>query len=87
MPFAMPKILRECSDHSEECYFCMTATTKGINFKKKHIHYLNIYSDIWTALHSDVLRVPKLPVNFNLLIDQGYMKTCNHESEILRRNY
>jgi len=39
MPFAILVVCRETSNHSNDCYFCLTPpVASGMNRKKKHHH-------------------------------------------------
>ena len=61
MPFAVPMIWREPTDHVSDCYFCLTPSKKNeFNRKKKSvIEYLNIPSAIRPVPHSDELPIPE----------------------------
>lgn len=67
MPFAVPMIWREPTDHLNNCYFCMVPQIgKGISKKKKWtIEYPNIPSAIRPVPHGDDLPVPKVPESFS----------------------
>lgn len=53
MPFAVPMIWREPTNHATDCYFCMT-NVKGMNKKNKNkIKYPDIPSAIRPVPHSD----------------------------------
>ena len=70
MNFAVPMIWREPTNHSTDCYFCLT-NIKGITAKSKHtVQYPNLSSAMRPVPHSDELPVPKHPVNL-LLCDDG----------------
>jgi hypothetical protein len=51
MPFAVPVVWREPSNHSSDCNFCLTPpVASGMNRKKKQrIYYPNIPSAIRTV--------------------------------------
>ena len=53
MPFAVPMVWRNPTDHISDCYFCMTPpVSKGLSRKKKHgIQYPNIPSEIRPVPH------------------------------------
>ena len=62
MPFAVPMIWREPTNHATDCYFCMT-NVKGINKKNKNkITYPDIPSAIRPVPHSDDLPIPIPPL-------------------------
>lgn len=67
MPFAVPMIWREPTDHLNNCYFCMVPPIgKGISKKKKWtLEYPNIPSAIRPVPHGDDLPVPKVPESFS----------------------
>ena len=59
MPFAIPMVRRETTDHVSDCYFCLTSTT-GVTAKSKHtVQYLT--SAMRPVPHSAELPVPKPP--------------------------
>ena len=57
MPFAVPVVWREPSNHSSDCYFCLTPpVASGMNRKKKQrIDYQNIPSAIRPVPHGEDL--------------------------------
>lgn len=68
MPFAVPMVWREPSNHSSDCYFCLTpSVASGMNRKKKQkIDYPNIPSAIRPVPHGEHLPVPEPPKDFVL---------------------
>lgn len=69
MPFGIPMVWREPTNHATDCYYCMTNIT-GFNKKtKKNIVYPNLPSAIRPVEHSDDIPIPKppseLPQNFS----------------------
>ena len=67
MPFAIPLVWTEPTDHVSDCYFCLTSIT-GVTAKSRHIiHYPNLPSAMRPALHSAELPVPKPPTNMTLI--------------------
>ena len=68
MPFAVPLVWREPSNHSSDCYFCLTPpVASGMNRKKKQkIDYSNIPSAITPVPHGEDLPVPELPKEYSL---------------------
>lgn len=67
MRFAVPMVWREPTNHTDNCYFCMTPPlNQGMSRKKKcDIKYPDIPSAI-RPISGDGLPVPSPPQNFNL---------------------
>ena len=66
MPFAIPMVWREPTDHVSDCYFCLTSIT-GVTAKSKHtVQYPNLPSAMKPLPHSSELPVPKPPTNVTL---------------------
>jgi len=65
VPFAVPVLWREASNHSSDCYFCLTPpVASGTNRKKKQrIDYPNTLSAIRPVPHGEDLPVPEPPKN------------------------
>jgi len=65
MPFAIPLMWRDSSNHSSDYYFCLTPPVAiGRNRKKKQrIDYPNILSAIRPVPHGEDLPVPEPPKN------------------------
>jgi len=85
-PFAVPMVWREPSNHSSDCYFCLTpAVASGMNRKKKQrIDYPNIPSAIRTVRHGKDLPVPEPPKEYNLnseMEEEDTKDTGPHEEE------
>jgi len=61
MPFAIPMLWREPSDHTTDCYFCLTPpVTSGMNRKKKQrTDYPNIPTAIKPVPYGEDLSVPE----------------------------
>jgi hypothetical protein len=78
MLFAVPMVWRESSNHSSNCYFCLTPpVASGMNRKKKQgIDYANIPSAIGPVPHGEDLSIPEPPkeYNFNLEIEEKDME-------------
>lgn len=73
MPFAIPMVWREPTDHISNCYFCLTDVS-GINPRcKKKIEYPNLPSATRPVPHSD-----ELPIPVPLAVD-----TCENEDASL----
>ena len=86
MPFAVPVVWREPSNHSSDCYFCLTSpVASGMNRKgKQSIDYLNITSAIRPVPHGEDLPVPDLLKEYNLnseTEEEDTEKTGHHEEE------
>jgi len=85
MPFAVPVVWREPSNHSSDCYFCLTPlVASGMNRKRQRIDYLNISSAIRSAPHGDDLPMPEPPKEYNLnseMEQKDTEKTGSHEEE------
>lgn len=61
MPFAIPMVWREQTNHYNDCYFCLT-NVRGYNAKNiKNIIYPDLPSAIRPIPHSDSLPVPLPP--------------------------
>lgn len=61
MPFAVPMVWREPTDHVSNCYFCMTKVTGFSHKSKGSITYPDIPSAIRPVKHSEHLPVPQPP--------------------------
>jgi hypothetical protein len=73
MPFALPIIWKEPTDHVTDCYFCIVpplrhGITKG---KKRTVSYPNISSAIRPVPHTEDLPVPVPPQQYILDSDEG----------------
>ena len=66
MPFAIPMVWREPTDHVSDCYFCLTSIT-SVTAKSKHtVQYPNLPSAMRPVHHSAELPLPKPPTNMAL---------------------
>jgi hypothetical protein len=66
MPYHIPNVLKEPTDHVPDCYFCLTSIT-GVTAKSKHtVQYPNVPSAMRRVPHSAELPVPKPPINLTL---------------------
>ena len=66
MPFAIPMVWREPTDHVSDYYFCLTNIT-GVTAKSKHtVQYPNLPSAMRPVPRSAELPVPKPPTNMTL---------------------
>jgi len=86
LSFAIPMVWRETSDHSSNCYFCLTPrVASGMKRKKKQrIDYPNIPSAIRHVPHGNP-PVPKPPKEYNLnseMEEEDTDKTGFHEEEL-----
>jgi len=86
MPFAVPMVWREPSDHTSDCYVCLTPpVASGMNRKKKQrIDYPNIPSAIRPVPHWVDLPVPKPKKEYTLnseMEEEDKEKTGPHEEE------
>ena len=62
MPFAIPRIWREPTNHHDDCYFCMVDISKYKKTKdRKKIVYPSIPSSIAPANHCAELPIPQPP--------------------------
>jgi hypothetical protein len=66
MPFAIPMVWREPTNHVSDCYFYLPSIA-GVTAKSKHtVQYPNLPSAIRSVPHSAKLPVPKPPANMTL---------------------
>jgi hypothetical protein len=67
MPFAVPVVWREPSNHSSDCYFCLTPpVASDMNRKKQKIDYQNIPSAIRPVPYGEDLPMPEPPKEYSL---------------------
>ena len=77
MPFAIPMVWREPTDHVSDCYFCLTSIT-GVTAKSKHtVQFPNLPSAMGPVPHSAELPVPKPPTNMSLSDSESVMMQAN----------
>jgi len=63
-------VWREPSNHSRDCYFCLTKVASGMNRKRKQrICYPNITSAIRPVPHGEDLPMPEPPKEYNLNLE------------------
>ena len=74
MPFAIPMVWREPTDHSSNCYFCMIPpVAKEMSRKKKWtVLYPNIPSALRPAPHGEELPIPVPPESYTLDSDDDH---------------
>ena len=66
MPFAIPMVWREPTDHVSDGYFSLTSVT-GVKAKSKHtVKYPNLASALRSIPHNAELPAPKPPTNMML---------------------
>jgi hypothetical protein len=80
MPFAVPVVWREPSNHATDCYFCMVPPVSGGITKKKKwtIVYPNIPSALRPVSHGEENNVPETPKGFT--IDSEDEEECEFTS-------
>lgn len=61
MPFAVPQIWRDPTNHHNDCYFCVIDLRQYNNIKnRRNLKYPSIPSSIAAVLHSDDVPIPCL---------------------------
>jgi len=66
MPFTIPMVWTEPTDHVSDCYFCLASVT-GVTANSKHtVQYPNLPSAMRPVPHIMELPVPKPPTNMTL---------------------
>jgi len=86
MHFAVPMVWRKPSNHSSDCYFCLTLpVASGMNRKRKQsIDYPNTPSAIRPVPHGEDLPVLKPPKEYNLnseMEEEDTSKKGPHEED------
>ena len=66
MPFAIPMVWREPTDHVSYCYFCLTSISGVTEKSKLNVQYPHLLSAMRPVPHSAELPVPKSPTNMKL---------------------
>lgn len=87
MKFGVPRIWREPTDHSHNCYFCMVDVSKhrsGKNAPK--LQYPNIPSSLAPVLHSPDLPIPKPPEKIQETISSQSSSSSEHSNVSLSEN-
>ena len=85
MPFGIPMVWREQSDHVTDCYFCMT-NIKGFSRKNKSkISYPVCRSAIKPIPHDPDLLVPQPPTEKEdtLSVDEGANTSTESEEDLI----
>ena len=85
MPFAVPMVRRELSDHVTDCYICMT-NIKGFSRKNKSkISYPVCRSVIKPVLHDPDLPVPQPTTEKEdtLSVDEGASTSTKNEEDLI----
>lgn len=79
MPFAVPMIWREPTNHSTDCYFCLTKTKGYSKKKKQNIEYPTVPSAILPVPHGEGLPIPTPPLNWDdVVIPEEEDDECFH---------
>ncbi|KAK5643931.1 hypothetical protein RI129_007776 [Pyrocoelia pectoralis] len=88
MPFAVPMIWREPSNHVSDCYFCMVPPLKhGMSRKKKRtITYPTLTSATRPIPHGEGLPVPIPPEQYVLQSDEDMESECRQQPESLQQD-
>ena len=68
MPFAVPMVWREPSNHTNDCYFCLVPPLSGgiTKQKRSRIVYPNIPSALRPVQHGEGLPIPERPAECSL---------------------
>ncbi|GBM46311.1 hypothetical protein AVEN_88005-1 [Araneus ventricosus] len=83
MPFAVPVMWREPTNHIHDCYFCMVPPVSG-GFTKKNkriIEYPNIPSALRPVSHSEGLPIPEPPTDFSISSDEEDLDMSHNSSQ------
>ena len=81
MPFAVPMVWREQSDHVTDCYFCMTTITGFSRENKSKISLPVCKSAIKPVPHSPDLPVPQPPTEKEDSLSVYARESTSTESE------
>ena len=81
MPFAVPMVWHEQSDHVTGCYFCMTAVREFSRKNKSKIFYPVRKSAIKSIPHSPDLPVPQPPTEKEDSLSVDSCQSTSTESE------
>jgi hypothetical protein len=82
LPFAVPMVWRELSNHATVCCFCIVPPVSGgiMNKKKWTIVYPNIPSALRQIPHGEDISVPELPKEFTIDSDDEDERESNSSS-------
>ena len=85
MPFALPMVWREQSDHVTDCYFCMTNIKRFSRKIKSKIFYPVCRSTIKPVLHDPDLPVPQPPTEEKdtLSVDESASTNTENEEDLI----
>jgi len=66
MPFPIPMVWRQPTDHVSDCYVCLASIT-GVTVRSKHtVQYSNLPFAMRPLPHNSEIHVPKPPTNMTL---------------------
>ena len=91
MPFAVPMVWREPTDHVTNCYFCLVPPIKTLinPAKRRSVKYPNITSAIRPVRHGDSLPIPEPPSTYSLesdtdteTTDEKSVESVNYECDV-----
>ena len=71
MPFGVPMVWREPTNHLNDCYFCMTKISGFSTKNKQNIEYPNLPSALRPVPHSEDVPIPTVPVELNLSLSSS----------------
>ena len=85
MPFAVPMVWREQSDHVTDCYFCMTNITGFSRKNTSKNSYPVCRSAIKPVPHDPDLSVPQPPTEKEdtLSVDEGASTSTESEKDLI----
>ena len=85
MPFAVPMVWREQSDHVTNCYFCMTNIKRFSRKNKSKIFYPVCRSAIKPVSHDPDLPKPQSPTEKEdtLSVDEGAGTSTKSEEDLI----
>ena len=83
MPFAIPRIWREHTNHHDDCYFCMVKISKYNKTKnRKKIVYPSIPLSIGPDKHDPELPIPQPPTTHTLSSTSSEDDDADFEADI-----
>jgi hypothetical protein len=71
MPFGVPMVWREPTNHLNDCYFCMTKISGFSTKNKQNIEYPNLPSALRPVPHSEDVPISTVPVELNLSLSSS----------------